>query len=69
MKSKTTAILLCFFLGGLGAHKFYLGQTGQGVLFLLTAGLLGIGSLVNFIQLLVQSNEEFDARYNQGKLA
>lgn len=69
MKSKTTAILLCFFLGGLGAHKFYLGQTGQGVLFLLTAGLLGIGSLVNFIQLLVKSNEEFDARYNQGKLA
>lgn len=69
MKSKTTATLLCFFLGGLGAHKFYLGQTGQGVLFLLTAGLLGIGSLVNFIQLLVKSNEEFDARYNQGKLA
>lgn len=69
MKSKTTAILLCFFLGGLGAHKFYLGQTGQGVLFLLTAGLLGIGSLVNFIQLLVKSDEEFNARYNQGKLA
>lgn len=64
MKSKTTATLLAFFLGGLGAHKFYLGQTGQGVLFLLTGGLLGIGALVNFIQLLVKSQDDFDARYN-----
>lgn len=64
MKSKTTATLLAFFLGGFGVHKFYLGQTGQGVLFLLTGGLLGIGALVNFIQLLVKSQEEFDARYN-----
>lgn len=44
MKSKTTATLLAFFLGGLGAHKFYLGQTGQGILFLLTGGLLGVGA-------------------------
>lgn len=64
MKSKTTATLLAFFLGGFGVHKFYLGQTGQGVLFLLTGGLLGIGALVNFIQLLVKSQEGFDARYN-----
>lgn len=38
-KSKTTAILLCFFLG--------------------------IGTLVNFIQLLLKSDADFDARYNQ----
>ena len=29
-KSKTTAALLAFFLGGIGAHNFYRGQTGRG---------------------------------------
>ena len=28
MKSKTTATVLCFFLGGFGIHRLYLGQTG-----------------------------------------
>lgn len=31
-KSKVTAGLLCLFLGGLGVHEFYLGNTGLGVL-------------------------------------
>ena len=34
-KDGTTAVLLALFLGGLGAHKFYLGQAGLGVLYLL----------------------------------
>ncbi|MBD5295878.1 MAG: TM2 domain-containing protein [Bacteroides sp.] len=66
MKSKTTAILLCFFLGGLGIHWFYLRRTGMGILYLLTAGLLGIGALVNFIQLVCMSDATFNAKYNQG---
>lgn len=69
MKKKSTATLLCFFLGGLGAHKFYLGQTGQGILFLLTGGVLGFGALVNFIQLLVKDQATFDARYNNALTA
>ena len=32
MKSKLTAILLCFFLGSLGIHRFYLGYTIIGVI-------------------------------------
>lgn len=32
MKDKTVAGLLCFFLGELGIHRFYLGQTGRGIL-------------------------------------
>jgi TM2 domain-containing membrane protein YozV len=34
-KDPTIALLLCLFLGGIGAHKFYLGQPGTGLLYLL----------------------------------
>ena len=50
--SWTAAILLCFFLGVLGIHRFYLGHIGMGVLYLLTGGLCGIGALIDFILLL-----------------
>ena len=35
--SKTVAILLAIFLGGLGAHKFYQGKWIQGLIYLLLA--------------------------------
>ena len=34
-KSDVVAILLAFFLGSFGAHRFYLGETGWGILYLL----------------------------------
>ena len=46
-KSKNTALLLCFFLGALGIHQFYVGKTGKGILYLLTGGLFGIGWLID----------------------
>ena len=52
--NKWIAALLCFFLGGLGAHKFYEGKIGMGILYLFTAGLLGIGALVDFIVILTK---------------
>ena len=33
--SKTALLLITFFLGGIGGHKFYLGKTGQGIFYLL----------------------------------
>ena len=32
-KDTTVAVLLCLFLGGLGAHRFYLGQNLLGILY------------------------------------
>lgn len=59
MKSKTTAYLLWFFLGGLGIHKFYLDKHGMGIVYLLTGGICGIGWLVDLFTL----GEQVDA-YN-----
>ena len=47
------AILLCFFLGGLGIHRFYLGYTTIGVIQLLTAGGCGVWVLIDFIRLII----------------
>lgn len=56
MKNKWVALLLCFFFGGLGVHKFYEGKVGMGILYLFTVGLFGIGTLVDFIMLLLKPN-------------
>ena len=48
-KSRLAVTLLAFFLGELGIHRFYLGKIGTAILMILTAGGLGIWTLVDFI--------------------
>ncbi len=55
-KNKWVSVLLCLFLGYFGAHKFYEGKIGMGILYLFTCGLFGIGTLIDFIVLLFKPN-------------
>lgn len=70
MKDKTTAALLALLLGPIGAHKFYLGRTGAGVLYLaLTATFVLsfiplLAGFIDFIILALMDKEEFNRRYN-----
>ena len=69
MKNKTTAIVLAFFLGGIGIHKFYLNKNTQGVFMLLFCWTLipAIIAFINFIQLLTMSDAEFQGKYSDQK--
>ncbi|MCL1587203.1 MAG: TM2 domain-containing protein [Actinomycetia bacterium] len=65
-KSRITAGFLALFLGGVGAHHFYLGQTGLGILYLLFFWTF-IPGIIAFFEALVfffQSDASFDAKYN-----
>lgn len=55
-KNKWVAFLLCFFLGFLGAHKFYEGKILMGILYLFTCGLFCIGWIIDDIILLCKPN-------------
>ena len=50
-KNRLAALLLCLFLGVFGAHKFYLGKIGVGLVYMFTYGLFGIGWLYDLLVL------------------
>lgn len=51
-KKKSTATLLCLFLGMLGVHRFYVGKIGTGIVQLVTGGGFGIWLLIDLINLI-----------------
>lgn len=64
-KDRTTAGILALLLGGLGAHKFYLGQTGMGLLYLCFFWTLipAIAGFIEGILYLTKTDEEFQRIY------
>ncbi len=71
MKNRTTAGLLGIFLGGVGAHKFYLEQNGQGLLYLVFVWtfipmFLGLIEGLNYFSM---SDILFNQKYNKKSLA
>lgn len=56
------AFVLCFFLGYLGAHRYYAGKIGTGLLMLITFGGLGIWWLIDLILILSGSFRDIDGK-------
>lgn len=55
-KNKWVAFFLCLFMGFFGAHKFYEGKAGMGIIYLFTGGLFCIGWIIDLIALLAKPN-------------
>ena len=51
--NQIVALVLCWFLGLIGVHRFYLGDIWQGIVQLLTLGGLGIWTLIDFIRIAI----------------
>lgn len=64
-RNKMTAGLLAIFLGGLGIHKFYLGQNGLGILYIVFCWTF-IPVIVGFVEgviYLTMTDEAFANKY------
>lgn len=80
-KSKIVAGILAILLGGLGAHKFYLGRIGAGVLMLILSifgwlfiwlvipSFIWIISIIEGVIYLTRSDEQFQEIYVDGNKA
>ena len=67
-KSKTTAAIFAFVLGGFGAHRFYLGQWwGIFYLLLFWTFIPGVIAFIEFIVFLASNPIKWDEKYNEGR--
>lgn len=62
LKDPTTILLVSIFLGGLGIDRFMIGDTGMGILKLLTAGCCGILTIVDWFTI---SKKTKDMNFNR----
>ena len=56
-KDPTTLLLISIFVGGLGIDRFMLGDTGMGVLKLLTGGCCGVLTIIDWFTISKKAKE------------
>jgi len=56
------ALLLCFFFGVFGFHRFYVGKVGTGVIQIFTLGVFGFWTLIDFIMIIAGSFSDKDGK-------
>ena len=68
MKNKIVAGLLAIFLGGIGAHKFYLGKWFQGLIYLAFCwtGIPAIVAFLEGIYYFFMNDDDFQEKYGEG---
>ncbi len=66
-KDWTITLVLCLLGGGIGAHRYYVGKVGTGILYTLTVGLFGIGYLVDLVKIITGKFTDKDGKYVQKK--
>ena len=66
-RNRVIAAILAFFLGGIGGHKFYLGEFVWGLLYMAFCWTFipAIIALIEFVILLAMTDEQFNKKYNQ----
>ncbi len=60
-KDKTTMIIVCLFLGGLGIHNFMMGETKKGILKIVLSLCFGLGSILALIDLIKICTDKYEA--------
>lgn len=66
-RNKWVAIVLAFFFGAFGVHKFYLGRIGQGIIYLLFCWtcIPAIIGIIEAVIYLTMSDQEFAVKYGK----
>nr|DAM37286.1 MAG TPA: TM2 domain [Caudoviricetes sp.] len=67
-KSKAVALLLCIFFGVIGAHRYYVGKIGTGVLWTFTAGMFGVGWVVDIVTIIAGGFYDCNGRVLRSRL-
>jgi TM2 domain-containing membrane protein YozV len=62
-KQRNTVILLCYFAGIFGVHRFYLGKILSGIFMLLTLGGLTIWTCIDFVTAVTGTLRDSNGRY------
>lgn len=60
-QQKSTMIIICFFVGGLGIHRLMMGYSNWWLM-LLTLGGCGIWTIIDFIKIVTGSMKMADGR-------